>query len=212
MISKYGVEIGTDKYNAYCEKQRITSTDKYIRNKFGEEYLTKVKDAKSHNFNYYLRLSNGDVEVAKELHKKYHEQRINNIGSISKNSLHLFNTIINKFNILSDSYYGENEFGLYDKEFKRYYKYDFTSTKYKFIIEFNGDVFHGNPKIYNETDRPNFFNTKKTCSEIWAYDKQKINLAKEHGFDVFVVWESEFNNEYIELVNRLFNTIKHKIK
>jgi hypothetical protein len=30
--------------------------------------------------------------------------------------------------------------------------------------------------------------------EIWDYEKIKLNLAKKHGYKVFIVWESEYKN------------------
>ena len=42
--------------------------------------------------------------------------------------------------------------------------------------------------------------TKKiTAYEIWKEDEEKMNAAKQNGYDVLVVWESEYllNKEYI---------------
>ena len=40
------------------------------------------------------------------------------------------------------------------RENKSYYFYDFTDLNQRKMIEFNGDVFHANPNIFNETDTP----------------------------------------------------------
>ena len=75
------------------------------------------------------------------------------------------------------------------------YSYDFTYKKK--IIEFNGDYWHCNPLIY-EGD---YFNKNKglTAEEIWKYDNEKNNLAKSKGYQVLVIWESEWNEnpEYV---------------
>jgi len=80
--------------------------------------------------------------------------------------------------------------------------YDFTDLKNKKIIEFNGDMFHGNPQKYNATDNPNPFNKTIIAENLWKRDKIKVELAKEHGFDVLVVWDSEYR------YNKKYNTIK----
>lgn len=75
------------------------------------------------------------------------------------------------------------------KETGNAYSYDFTYKKK--IIEFNGDYWHCNPKIYKSS----FFNKNKglTASEIWQYDQSKNKLAEQHSYEVLVVWESEWN-------------------
>ena len=75
------------------------------------------------------------------------------------------------------------------------YAYDFTYNHK--IIEFNGDYWHCNPQIYNK----DFINKtiNKYAWEIWEKDERKINVAKKHGYDVLVVWESEYlvNKDYV---------------
>lgn len=70
--------------------------------------------------------------------------------------------------------------------------YDFADLKSKKIIEYNGDMFHANPKKYNYDDIPNPFKKNKKASEIWEYDKIKINVANENNFDVLTIWDSEY--------------------
>lgn len=58
------------------------------------------------------------------------------------------------------------------------------------LIEYNGDYWHSNPKIYDE----NYFNKKKnkTAKEIWLYDKNKLDLSKKYAYNCEVVWESDY--------------------
>ena len=60
------------------------------------------------------------------------------------------------------------------------------------IIEYNGDMYHGNPQKYKEDDNPHPFRKNLTAKMIWDKDKEKIELAKFNGFDVLIVWDSEF--------------------
>ena len=60
------------------------------------------------------------------------------------------------------------------------------------IIEYNGDYWHCNPKKYNST----YFNKKKSkyAWEIWEYDKNKLELIKNNGYILEVIWESDFKS------------------
>lgn len=69
------------------------------------------------------------------------------------------------------------------------YRYDFKCGNK--IIEYNGDYWHCNPVIYES----NYFNqrTNKTAQEMWDSDANKIQLAKDNGYEVLIIWETEYN-------------------
>jgi G:T-mismatch repair DNA endonuclease (very short patch repair protein) len=71
------------------------------------------------------------------------------------------------------------------------------------IIEYFGDYWHCNPNKYNE----DYFNQKKSMSakEIWDYDKMKIDLIINYGYNLEVIWETELksnNNKIITILNK----------
>ena len=68
------------------------------------------------------------------------------------------------------------------------------------IIEYNGDYWHCNPKKY----KSDYFNQKKqkTAKELWEYDKNKIDLIKEKGYNLEIVWESDLKDNNT-LINKL---------
>ena len=68
------------------------------------------------------------------------------------------------------------------------------------IIEYNGDYWHCNPKKYD----PDYFNQKKqkTAKELWEYDKNKIDLIKEKGYNLEIVWESDLKEDNT-IINKL---------
>lgn len=71
---------------------------------------------------------------------------------------------------------------------KKQYVYDIASNKK--IIEYNGDFWHCNPKKYSA----DYVNprTKLTALEKWRLDQEKIQFAQAQGYEVMVVWESDF--------------------
>ena len=72
--------------------------------------------------------------------------------------------------------------------------YDFTDTINKKIIEYNGDMYHANPSKYLSDDNPHPFRKELKSHEIWKKDREKISVAKENGFDVLIVWDSEIRS------------------
>jgi len=87
---------------------------------------------------------------------------------------------------------------------KSIYLYDFTDTKRMKMIEYNGDQYHANPYIYKPDDTPHpYHKTKKYCaSKIWEKDENKIELAKFNGYEVLVVWDSEYRKNPKQTVEK----------
>jgi G:T-mismatch repair DNA endonuclease (very short patch repair protein) len=92
-----------------------------------------------------------------------------------------------------------------NKQFFRHFKdegitlaYDFVCEKK--IIEFNGDYWHCNPFIYEPTYFHKFM--KCTAQEKWDIDKKKIELIKKAGYEVLVIWESEYQENKELTINK----------
>ena len=86
------------------------------------------------------------------------------------------------------------------RETTNYYVYDIVYNKK--IIEYNGDFWHANPKKYRPTDKVELPNNPRLAREIWKQDEQKIKFAKNQGFDVLVIWESEFKKNNKEVIKQ----------
>jgi hypothetical protein len=86
------------------------------------------------------------------------------------------------------------------------YELDFYIPNLNLAIEFNGDYWHMNPKIYNE----NTINkvSKKTAKQIWDRDKLKENLCKEKDINLITVWESDWNNNSSQIKDQILNFVK----
>jgi G:T-mismatch repair DNA endonuclease (very short patch repair protein) len=75
------------------------------------------------------------------------------------------------------------------------------------IIEYNGDYWHCNPKKYDK----DYFNVKKNkyAWELWKYDKKKLELIKNFGYNLEVVWEDEYTSDKT-IIKKIIN--KHDTK
>ncbi len=160
-----------------------------------------------------IKCANNSTEVKKKI-KKIKLQNIKNgfkpiqggYGA-SKWSLNLINIITPKLNNINEIYFGKKEFGKYDIKNKKYYYYDFVDTKNKKIIEFNGDYWHMNPKLY-ETAQVNP-TSKKSAKEMWDFDDQKINFIRSLGFEVLIIWESEYIHNKEDMVQRCLSFLNN---
>lgn len=107
-------------------------------------------------------------------------------------------------------------FGSHNKEYfitlpnHEFYQYDFTDKINKKIIEYNGDIFHGNPLFFKSTDYPNPLRKTITAEKIWDKDTRKLNVAKEMGFDVLVIWDSEYKNNKQEIIDKCISFLNKK--
>lgn len=78
------------------------------------------------------------------------------------------------------------------------FAYDFTYNHK--IIEFNGDYWHCNPKLYSK----DFFNKSMNMSaeDIWNKDRLKKECAEKNGYDYLVVWELEYNQDSESIIKK----------
>ena len=184
MIKKYGEEKGLKNFFDYCNKQAYTKCLDYFYKKYG-----KIKGEEK-----YIEYMNSFPHVF--------------YSNISKE---LFERLDNYF-CFSTVYYAPKtkEFGKYYKEGKRYYFYDFVLPEIKLCIEFNGDYFHANPKIFKEYDTPNPYNKTLTAKEIWKADECKNNVIVKCGFKLLKVWESDYNNDKDKVFNDIVKYIKER--
>jgi G:T-mismatch repair DNA endonuclease (very short patch repair protein) len=75
----------------------------------------------------------------------------------------------------------------------------------KIIIEFYGDYWHANPKIFKSDD---FAGKNTLVSIIWENDKNRIKKLESAGYKVIIVWQYD----YLENKNEVIQNIKNEIE
>ena len=85
-----------------------------------------------------------------------------------------------------------------EQQNKKQYIYDIMANQK--IIEYNGDFWHSNPDKYPG----DFVNprSKIKASDKWFIDEQKIQFAKDQGYEVLVVWERDFKLNREEVIQQ----------
>jgi hypothetical protein len=58
------------------------------------------------------------------------------------------------------------------------------------IYEYDGDFYHGNPKIYNQDDMNR--KTKTTFGELYENTLNKKQFCEDSGYNIISIWESEW--------------------
>jgi hypothetical protein len=89
-----------------------------------------------------------------------------------------------------------------------FYQYDYTDIKIKKIIEYNSDMYHANPKIYESKDHPHPFRKWLTSKNIWVHDEDKIKTANNHGFTVLTIWDSEYRSNPDKILQECLDFLK----
>ena len=79
----------------------------------------------------------------------------------------------------------------------------------KIIIEYYGDFWHANPQKYSINEEIKFpgKNNIKLVKDIWNHDKKRINILEQLGYKIYVVWQNDYKNKKIEILNKLKNIL-----
>jgi hypothetical protein len=211
---KYGIEEGTKRFNEYREKQAYTNTLQHFIEKHGEiegkEKYALVKFRKKHTFDSYLYRF-GDAAIAEQKLTEYWSNRPCLFTSnIASEFFKIIDDEISDENIESYFHPKNKEFGKYSKTLKKYVLFDYVISKLNLCIEFNGDCFHANPALYKKDDFPNPFQKNLTSEDIWKYDEIKNGELINIGYDIIIIWESDYNRDKEKVINNTIKFIKDR--
>lgn len=183
-IKRYGYEEGTRKWRKYIKTQRYKSSFEYYRVKYGDEALEKWRKEKIVNFKHY-----------------------------SKESMKLFQ-LLSKW-LIDNNYCKENDIFMGDREYfllnegKGIYFYDFIILKPKILIEYNGTHIHPNPDNMDQEKWENWNHafTKESADNAYKRDREKIQNAKNYGFNILEIWSDKDLDTNIELCKKFIDYI-----
>lgn len=145
-------------------------------------------------------------------------------GSIKSNLKCGYSKVSNKFfnDILShykdeDKQYvyfnGHNgEYTVKDEITGKTYRLDFYDSKNNFVIEFQGDIYHGNPAIFAPDSYPHPFHKNQagwTAADIWQRDAIKKDISKNAlpGVKYLQLWESKYREDSSFCLERVIKLI-----
>lgn len=211
-IKRYGKEEGLARYSKYLEVQQETYEQKAKR-LYPDSWEEKLQEYKNNRINFDINTwirKYGE----KEGRKKYHDTIVKGAKpkrqSVSKISIELFDSIKKVLPDLEN--YGKKEkvIRCTPDEVKKYARYYIKADcEYnKKIIEFNGDSFHANPNLFEETEKPHPYLPELTSKDIWKMDQDKYEIFTSHGYVVLYVWQSEYQSDKARTLIKCVNFLK----
>lgn len=187
-INRHGEEYGIYIWNSYVEQQKYTKTKNYLVDKYGEkigiEKFNQINRLKSASVNPRImaELKNISIDEAVEIITS-RQNFTKYVSLLEKEFIEKLKKIIGELEYTSIS----RPYGKWSTLLNSYVVYD---IKHKdCIIEFNGDYWHCNPKLFESTD---IGPGNKLASEIWNRDSKKIQTAVNLGFRTATIWESDY--------------------
>jgi len=197
MISRHGEEEGIKLWDEYCERQAYTNSLEYLIEKYGKvKGLLKFKEinkkkSESHDPVAIAHKSNISIDEAVEL--ILNRQNLKYFSQLEREFVNLIESITGKLDHTSFN----KPFGKWCHELETYLIYDIKHNNC--IVEFNGNYWHADPKIYNH----DHMIRHRSAQEIWKRDEIKIKLAKELGYNVIVIWEDEFLKDKVNTAKKV---------
>lgn len=230
-IKKYGEEEGNIKWNEMRQKCVFSNSKNALIEKYGEEEASiiankrwavtskpafiqrygEIAGLKKYN-NYRNKLKrrmNLDSLIEEYGEEEGYEKYISRAWKSNRNSniAHkLFEDLRAKnimFNLEVPIFLNREERLLLGQ------KIIFVDGQYKnIIVEFFGDIWHANPKLYESSDTPNPF-SHLTAQQIQNRDANRISILNKKGFHTIVVWEKDFRFDSNKVVDSIISVINN---
>lgn len=150
-----------------------------------EEYKHFCSQRKNASLIFHTKLNSDPILKQQHYEKVYKNSKI---GYISKGQQEIFH-ILKHEDFELESQYSSLQL-------------DIVDYKHKFIIEFNGDLWHANPRIYQPDEYISVI--KMTAKEKWQKDYERRRYLESQGFKVVVVWESTWLTTPEKVFEKIF--------
>lgn len=176
----------------------------YLKRGYTEEeaYRIRTKKCTTNGLDFYIE-KYGEEEGTKKFNNrlKYWKHKIYNGNHHSKTADKFFLKLSELYDKKDNIYFGNHEYMLTYEG--KVILPDFLDVDKKKIIEFYGDYWHCNPNKY--TSESYNKSLHKYTKEIWDKDKERVNSLNTLGYDVLIIWESEYKNNNDEIINKCLN-------
>ena len=234
MIKKYGEELGLEKWNSYCQKQSITNTFEYKREKYGmtkeefKEYnksraCTKELFIKRHGYEEGLKRWSEYCERQRYTNskeyfiKEYGEEKgLEKYINFAKSRAEQYSTSFSSVSKIS--------LELFNNIIKYFINNEiyFNKNEYEIILN-TGDVYHLD--YYDKTlnviiefygdfwhYNPLIYNENDiNVYNKHLYDKQRIEkIQKELKSRIIIVWEHTYYNNKQKTIDKIIDIINNK--
>jgi hypothetical protein len=190
-IERYGEELGNKKWDEYCKTESYVGCKlEYFVEKYGVEEGTNrylgVNKKKYQCLENYIR-KYGDVEGK----KRWAEYSKRPYSLVSQNLFKAIDERIGDYAKENSMYFTKGgEKLIVAEKYHRNFHPDYALGNK--LIEFNGDYWHCNPKMYKEDEIVNLHGCSHLVRHIWNSDNERYDIMRLVGYDVKVVWEDDY--------------------
>lgn len=229
LVSKYGEEEGTERWNMYKSRQAESNSYEYKKNKHGwtKDQFNSFNKSRAVTLDNLVKkhgeekgtsmwVSYCERQAYTNTLDYFIEQHGPDIGTEKYNTMISQKVYVNKTGSLASKLEMDLIENL-EKELSFELEYTYKTGQLYVAKETNHvlcDIAHGNKiiEVYGdywhcspEKFPPEYYNvqTKKTAKETWEKDLAKVKACIESGYEVMVVWENEYRRNKQETLERM---------
>jgi len=192
-----------------CGGTKLKSKDQFIQDAtkvHGDRFDYSKVEYKNNKTNVIIICSiHGEFMQSPNSHisQKQNCPKCSNTG-YSKISIQFLNDLAKEWKV--DIQHAENrgEYRIDDPEFKCYYKADgyFEQNNKRCVVEFQGNYYHGNPKIYKPDSVCKL--RRITFGELYKKTEERMCRIKALGYEVIYIWELDYMQYLHDRDNEFF--------
>lgn len=93
------------------------------------------------------------------------------------------------------------------KKDKNKFKVDAYNEELNLIIEFYGDLFHGNPQFFDPNDNCHPYYKDVTAQELYGKTKEREKWLLAEGYRLITIWDSEWKSDQDVVLARVIRQI-----
>ena len=204
LIKRHGKDLGEKMWDDYILRQSETKSLKWMIKKYGEEKATEINSQKSLTLENFIRKYGEEEGLL-----RWEEFSIKRYNPYSQISQTLFNMLDEHISQKYTTYYAtKNDGEWFVRGRKQVYYLDYFIKELNICIEFNGNAWHGNPKLFKPGDHCHPIYKELTARDLQNKDKERIKELKDKGITTHVIWEADFNPKQFDAIKYIYNELK----
>lgn len=91
-----------------------------------------------------------------------------------------------------------------------HWNYDLYLPSYNLVIEYNGSLWHCNPKKFKEDEVAYFPGKIVNVKDVWAKDKLKNDMLIERGYRLEIIWDDDYKERGFDLINEIIKKYEYE--
>jgi hypothetical protein len=198
-LERYGVE-NPQQNSGVKKKAKQTSNEKYGVGHYSQKNIGDILPLigdKEWLFEQYITLGKTAIHIAQELgvddttignYLRQHEIEIRHAIGFSIKSIQWLESIMEQEGIFIQHAMNGGEYRIPGTR----YRVDGYCQETNTVYEFHGDIFHGNPDLFEGGEKCHAFNDF-TAKELYERTKERENKIRELGYNIITIWENDFN-------------------